>query len=568
MWSIPVPSRTRRRYSKEYKSSNKNIKYLKTERETIYQAWNRGIKAAGGKYVTNANTDDRHRKDALEILANELDKDENIGLVYSDQYVTKTENQSFESREIIGQFDWPEFDRTQLIHCACVGPQPMWRRSLHDRFGYFNETLKVAGDYEWWLRISEYVKLKHIAQKLGLYLLSEGSVEHEMSDSMIKETIEIRKHFAARAGLNNLDYNKYKATFLTLIDSSQPLVSVIIPTYNRREKLVNAIKSTLSQTYQNFEVIVVNDGGENVSDIIKQLNDPRIKLITFSKHKGVSAARNAGIKATAGEYIALLDDDDLFYSDHLSTALNHLNEKHEVIYTRSVRISYREINGKYVQDSKTVPYSIEYDRNKLLVGNISPINCFVFKKSLTDKAGLFDESLPVLEDWEFWLRLSSFTDFKHIKKNTVQVNWYNDGSTLTSSKQKEFGEARNIIYKKYEDEINQIPNLNEIISEFNAIWNNDNKADSPKASIIALSYNQHEYTLHFIDSLLKYTNVPFEIIIIDNGSGKETVDSIKQIAENDERIKVVFNSENLGFPAGVNQGLKLASGNYVGNSQQ
>ena len=76
----------------EYQKKYSNLKLNSTEeKETIYKAWNRGIKAATGKYITNANTDDRHRKDALEILSNELDADENTTLVYADAKVTQTE---------------------------------------------------------------------------------------------------------------------------------------------------------------------------------------------------------------------------------------------------------------------------------------------------------------------------------------------------------------------------------------------------------------------------------------------------------------------------------------------
>ena len=169
---------------KEFQDSFPNIKYLKTERDTIYEAWNRGIKMSSGKYITNANTDDRHRKDALEILAEELDKNQNIDLVYADQIITKSENETFDEHTATGYFEWPEYDRNQLVHCACFGPQPMWRKSLHKEFGFFNEDFKVAGDYEWWLRISDKVEMKHISEKLGLYLLSDNSVEHNNSENM------------------------------------------------------------------------------------------------------------------------------------------------------------------------------------------------------------------------------------------------------------------------------------------------------------------------------------------------------------------------------------------------
>ena len=545
----------------EYKDKYKNIKYLKTERETVYQAWNRGIKLASGKYLTNANTDDRHRKDALEILLRELDANVKVGLVYADQYVTKTENQTFDEHNVVGQFDWPEFDRTQLIHCACIGPQPMWKKSLHESFGYFSETLKVAGDYDWWLRISEKVKLKHIPEKLGLYLLSDNSIEHNLTDSMIKETVEIRKHYAIKAGLKNLDYNKYQSTFLVLTGKKHPLVSIIITTYNRPDDLKRAIQSVLNQTYKNFELIIVNDAGTDVEHLVKEFNDNKIKYIVHKKNKGLAAARNTGLKAAKGKYIAFLDDDDLFYKNHLEIAVQQLKQNEKVVYSDAVRATIKKENEKYIVVNKTVPYSIDYDRNKLLVGNIAPVNCFVFEKSLVDKAGLFDESLPVLEDWDFWLNLSFLTSFKHIKKETVQVNWYDDGSTMTSSKGEAFSKTRDKIYKKYESEIEKIPDVNKIVEEFNSIWRNDFNIEE-KVSIITLTYNQLDYTKAFIDSVFQFTSIHFELIIVDNASNDDTIKFLKDLEKSDKRIKVIFNKENLGFPKGVNQALRIAEGNY------
>lgn len=169
---------------KDYQSRYDNIKYIYVEnRETVYQAWNRGIKAALGEYVTNANTDDRHKEDSFEILANELDRDRDVALVYSDQVITRIENETFKNHTPFGYFIWPDFDRTQLIHTSCCGPQPMWRKNLHDEFGYFIDSFIVAGDYEWWLRISEKYRFKHIPQLLGLYLNSDSSIEHKNTDN-------------------------------------------------------------------------------------------------------------------------------------------------------------------------------------------------------------------------------------------------------------------------------------------------------------------------------------------------------------------------------------------------
>jgi glycosyltransferase involved in cell wall biosynthesis/lipoprotein NlpI len=164
---------------RDYKSRFPNINYIKTEeRETIYEAWNRGIKAAKGKYVTNANTDDRHRPDAYETMLKQFLIDEDTDLVYSDVLQTTIPNDTYFSRSKKSQLNWIDFDADLLLFGCYIGPQPMWKKELHDKFGYFDESLKVVGDYEFWLRISRDAKFHHIKETLGLYLYAEDSAEH------------------------------------------------------------------------------------------------------------------------------------------------------------------------------------------------------------------------------------------------------------------------------------------------------------------------------------------------------------------------------------------------------
>jgi glycosyltransferase involved in cell wall biosynthesis len=156
-----------------------NIIYIKTDvRETIYQAWNRGIKASTGEYLTNANADDRHRKDAFEVMLNELRSNNDIDFAYANTIITDVENETFDKHTFKAYNNWPDYDRHELF-CRCyIGCQPMWRRRLHDDYGYFDDDYDVAGDYEFWLRISEGCKFKHIDEYLGLYLASATSAEH------------------------------------------------------------------------------------------------------------------------------------------------------------------------------------------------------------------------------------------------------------------------------------------------------------------------------------------------------------------------------------------------------
>jgi len=179
---------------KDYQRSWPNIKYIRTEqRETVYKAWNRGIMASTGRYITNANTDDRHRHDAFEVMARALDNMPHIALVYGDVALTYNKTDSLESLKgkQIPILRWDDWDRLLLLQKCFIGPQPMWRREVHDLYGYFKDSLVSSGDYEFWLRISQTFDFYHIPEVLGLYLSRSDSVEkanpnREREDNLIK----------------------------------------------------------------------------------------------------------------------------------------------------------------------------------------------------------------------------------------------------------------------------------------------------------------------------------------------------------------------------------------------
>ena len=345
------------------------------------------------------------------------------------------------------------------------------------------------------------------------------------------------------------------------------LVSVIIPTYNRPEMLKDAITSVIHQTYKNFEIIIVNDAGVNVESIVTELNSAgNLRYIEHPENRGMAAARNTGIKHARGKYIALLDDDDLFYPTHLKTALDDLSDDTPVIYTDAIRATYRRVDGAFQLAGKKVPYSIDFDRDKLLIGNISPVNCFVFEKDSGLQAGLFDETFPVLEDWEFFIRLSELCAFKHINRVTTQVNWRGDGTSVTFSRGMDFKKNRERIYKRYRAEIGRIPNARAIHKMFQDIWREDNNPGEPLISIVVLAYNQLEYTKKCIESIVENTNVFFELILVDNGSTDGTATYLNTewtSLRSADMLRIIKNDRNLGYARGNNQGMAIAKGDYI-----
>jgi len=405
-----------------YQRQYPNIRYLRTEqRETVYAAWNRAILMARGKYLTNANTDDRHAPDAFEIMVNTLEEQADVGVVYGDCAVTRKKNTTLVDGPITGRFRWPDFDRRLLFQVCFIGPQPMWRRSLHNQYGLFDEHMQSAGDYEFWLRISDKTRFVHIPRILGLYLMAEQSIEHRQSSLSVAEAQEARQRYwlsrneSIPPSLGSVFLENYQAAPSN--GKNLPLVSVIVPTYNRPKELAIALQSIANQTYPSVEAIVINDGGKDVASVLHQFEKRlSIQYKRQDKNRGAGAARNAGLTLAKGKYIAFLDDDDVYRPEHLFTLVAELETNRSIIaaYSDALQVVLEQTGEKIKVVSKEVFYSMDFSPELLLVRNYIPNLCLMFRRDALDLTGLFDEQMPALEDWEWLIRLSKVGPFCHI----------------------------------------------------------------------------------------------------------------------------------------------------------
>ncbi|MGQ9509114.1 MAG: glycosyltransferase family 2 protein [Thermodesulfobacteriota bacterium] len=183
-----------------------------------------------------------------------------------------------------------------------------------------------------------------------------------------------------------------------------PKVSVIIPTYNRFSMVKEAIDSVLAQDFEDFELIVVDDGSTDGTFEALRGYGEKIKLLQHAQNRGVSAARNTGILRSKGKYIAFLDSDDLWLKRKLAIQTNFLEEnpQYPICYTDEIWIR----RGKRVNPMKKhSKYSGWIFEKCLPLCIISPSSAMM-RRTLFQKVGLFDEALPVCEDYDFWLRVS------------------------------------------------------------------------------------------------------------------------------------------------------------------
>jgi glycosyltransferase involved in cell wall biosynthesis len=251
----------------EYLQKCSNIKYLKTEkRETIYKAWNRGIKLAEGRYITNANADDRLRNDALEILSEALNKNTETALVYAEQYISDIQNPTFMDIDKKNKFIRLEYSKLRLLFGYIAGPQSMWRSSIHfvDNI-WFNEDLEIAGDYEFVCRISEKYHLLKVPGVLGIYYKSKNNLNKEHIDFELtkKETYFIQDKYLRRY-INSLDkqeLNKLKRKIYFWVSQTnifttlfRKFLEISFPTYQIPPKIFyHWVGSVLAEESGNLE---------------------------------------------------------------------------------------------------------------------------------------------------------------------------------------------------------------------------------------------------------------------------------------------------------------------------
>lgn len=194
------------------------------------------------------------------------------------------------------------------------------------------------------------------------------------------------------------------------------MFSVVIPLYNKELSIQNTIQSVLEQTYQEFEIIVIDDGStDNSAKQVREIPDSRIKLVQ-QRNQGVSAARNRGIKESKFEWIALLDGDDLWEPNHLEEIVKMMHEfPDEKVYVTSFKYSNNQ--AMYKHDRPSPIFKIENYFREALKEQLVWTSIVVIHKSCVDVIGGFNIKLSRGEDLDFWERLAEKFDI--IKSKTV-----------------------------------------------------------------------------------------------------------------------------------------------------
>ena len=234
------------------------------------------------------------------------------------------------------------------------------------------------------------------------------------------------------------------------MSDEKPEVSVIIPTYNRANLIGRSIQSVLNQTYQEFEIIVVDDGStDNTEYVVKGFDDARIRYVRYQENRGGSAARNAGIKIASGDYIAFQDSDDEWLPEKLEKQMvifKSASVKVGVVYTGFWRIQNNK--KKYIPSSAITKKSGNVYKS-ILNRNFITTQSAVIKKEVFKKTGMFDERIPAFQDWDLWIRISKYYEFQYVGEALV-ISYYQSKS-ISANKKASINAHKMILDKYFED---------------------------------------------------------------------------------------------------------------------
>jgi len=220
------------------------------------------------------------------------------------------------------------------------------------------------------------------------------------------------------------------------------LVSIIMPTYNRAGIISRAIKSVLAQTYEKFELIIVDDGSEdNTKDVVESFKDNRIIYRKYDTNQGANFARNRGIEMSQGEYLAFIDSDNEWNEIYLKSRIYALQSSSKNVggVFGKARVIDTDDN-EYVLSDELDDGEVNIGKNnevlieKMLIHNRIDTNTIVVKRECLLEIGMFDENIKRLQDWECFLRVLVDSNYKIIFSNDTLVNIYRQNDSISSKK--------------------------------------------------------------------------------------------------------------------------------------
>lgn len=340
----------------------------------------------------------------------------------------------------------------------------------------------------------------------------------------------------------------------------KPLVSIIIPTHNRKTLVTDSINSCFVQGFNDIEVIVVDDGStDGTSNYLRSLyKQPNLKILSIPK-SGISKARNTGILRSSGKYIGFLDDDDFLYPNHVLSHLEIFNKFKDC----KVCYSYADYMNTLTGTTKRL-YDVPYNERYWATTNIIPSCTIMFNVECFNKYGMFNEKYSIFEDWDMWGRIALHEKWMNIPTSTVCVR--KGHSSITTSVRKEVEqETKEELKKKFKLFLNRGRDIKPLPKEktISYVLEEEVKVQIPehikkdlKLSIkpiknsyiqeptltdnisIILPYKKNEdYMVSFIKHLRDTTKLSYEILLVTTKD--KPIEKINTLLNNKDKVLIL-----------------------------
>lgn len=416
-----------REYEKKF---NGKMRWISEKDSGIYNAMNKGVLMACGEYLNVVGAGDWLEKNALEVARNCIAKNPQVDAVHGKLRIW--------DKEIKNSYLLQSMPST-LAKDPMQHPALYYKKTLHDTYGLYDESYKIVADYLFCM--------KAFLRGSATAIAFEDVVDNYVTDGISStETAQCEKENDRARGELGLN----------------PLISVIMPTYNQGAYIAKSLDSIEKQIYQNWECIVVDDGSkDDTENIVKKFiqKDDRFKYIK-QENSGPSLARNNGISHSNGDYILPLDSDDIISPCYIREAIDVFigDPKTKLVYCDAE--FFGEKSGKW-----KLP---DYSYKKLLFSNM--IFCSgIYRRSDYNKTNGYNINMREgLEDWDFWLSFLEEDDlvykipkthfFYRIKKVSRNADSHNNNSVV----QKMYKRIYLNHEEKYRDMINPIYMQNQI----------------------------------------------------------------------------------------------------------
>lgn len=199
-------------------------------------------------------------------------------------------------------------------------------------------------------------------------------------------------------------------------------ISVLMATYNRGELIRDSIQSVLNQTFDNYELLIINDGGgDDVKSIVDSFNSNKIKYFKLPQNKGCTGVMNEGILAAEGEFIIQLDDDDVYYPKHLETLYNAaISNGVDCAFSNTRRVKGNVSEGRFKHTKEFSVIGPGFSKDRMIKEVCLTTISLLCRKELFKKVGLFCEEMNMSMDQDFWLRAAQVTEFLHVDEITSE----------------------------------------------------------------------------------------------------------------------------------------------------